>query len=303
MMLIKPHKAGRVDEDEVRNWITQFIGEKIPIEVVSYFPWTAGAALVAERYRRGRVFLAGDAAHLFTPTGGFGCNTGIDDTSNLSWKLAAAVQGWGGDKLLDSYEAERKPIGHRNTAACRLIAVGMQEVWVTDDIVMDGAAGDAARQAAINSDYVQNNHFVKPEETDFMGIQIGGRYDGSPVIVADGVPPPETLDEYIPSGVPGGRAPHVWLDDMHEQGRSLYDRFGFGFTLVRFNPAIDGAPLKRAAAELGIPFAILDVAVREARELYGRDLALIRPDRYIAWRGDSVPDDPHALLARVTGVD
>jgi hypothetical protein len=154
--------------------------------------------------------------------------------------------------------------------------------------------------------YVRYNHFNRDEDKDAVGVQLGGRYDASAVIIADGAPPPdsfpETYDEYVPSGLPGGRAPHLWLDDRRVMGSSLFDQLGRGFTLLRFdNGAADTAPLERAAASRDLPLKVLDVALPQARELYGRALALVRPDQYIAWRGDRLPDDIEALLARVTG--
>jgi len=305
MMLIKPER-GKTDVDtaEVADWVKRTIGADIPVEILGYRPWSAGQALVAERYRAGRIFIAGDAAHLFTPTGGFGMNTGIDDSANLAWKLAAVLQGWGGPRLLDSYEAERKPIGYRNTGASRKYASRMHDAVVPDDVELDGPAGEAARTAAAKLSYVRFNHFNRAEDKDAVGVQIGGRYDGSPIIVPDGAPPPdifpETYDEYFPSGLPGGRAPHLWLDERRVMGSSLYDKFGRGFTLLRFAGAPDTAAVERAAAARGMPLSLLDVPLREGRELYGRDLALIRPDQYIAWRGDQLPNDVDALLVRVT---
>jgi 2-polyprenyl-6-methoxyphenol hydroxylase-like FAD-dependent oxidoreductase len=306
MMLVKP-RGGRteVDVDEVTDWVKQSIGADIPVEVIGFYPWSAGQALVAERYRAGRVMIAGDAAHLFTPTGGFGMNTGIDDASNLGWKLAAVLQGWGGPHLLDSYEIERKPIGYRNTGASRKYASLMHDAVVPDDVEAEGPAGDAARKAASELSYVRKNHFVRPEEKDGVGVQLGGRYDGSPIIIGDGSPPadifPETYDEYVPSGIPGGRAPHLWLDDARVMGSSLFDRLGKGFTLLRLKSSVRMQAIERAAADRGIPVTVLDVPLPEAHVLYGRDLVLIRPDQYIAWRGNSEPDDPHAMLATVTG--
>ena len=306
MMLVKP-SGGRIDVDveEVAGWVKRSIGADIPVEVLGHYPWSAGQALVAERYQAGRVMIAGDAAHLFTPTGGFGMNTGIDDVANLAWKLAAVLQGWGGSRLLDTYETERKPIGYRNTGAARKYASLMHDPVVPEEVELEGPRGDAARKAASEISYVRKNHFVRPEAEDAVGVQLGARYDASPIIVPDGEPPPdrfpEAYDEYVPSGVPGGRAPHVWLDDARSQRSSLFDRLGRGFTLLSFDAAAGTAPLTRAAVARGIPLATLDVRVPEARGLYGRALALIRPDQYIAWRGDRLPDDCEALLARVTG--
>jgi 2-polyprenyl-6-methoxyphenol hydroxylase-like FAD-dependent oxidoreductase len=306
MMLIKPQRGHNgVDTAQVADWVKRTIGADIAVEILAYHPWNAGQALVAERYRAGRVFIAGDAAHLFTPTGGFGMNTGIDDAANLAWKLAAVLAGWGGPRLLDSYQAERKPIGLRNTGASRKYASRMHDAAVPEEIEHEGPAGEAARAAAAQMSYVRYNHFNRAEEKDAVGVQLGGRYDGSPVVVADGEPPPdvfpETYDEYVASGLPGGRAPHLWLDDRRVMGSSLFDRLGRGFTLLRFDPAAGAGAFEAAAAARGVPLTILDVTLPEARALYGRALALVRPDLYIAWRGDRLPDDVDALLARVTG--
>jgi 2-polyprenyl-6-methoxyphenol hydroxylase-like FAD-dependent oxidoreductase len=307
MMLIKPERGhSGVDTAQVADWVKRTIGVDIDVEILGYRPWNAGQALVAERYRAGRIFIAGDAAHLFTPTGGFGMNTGIDDAANLAWKLAAVQAGWGGPHLLDSYEAERKPIGLRNTGASRRYASRMHDAVVPDDVELDGRKGEAARAEAAQLTYVRYNHFNRPEESDAVGVQLGGRYDSSPIIVPDGAPPPDifpdTYDEYVPSGLPGGRAPHLWLDERRTMGSSLFDRLGRGFTLLRLGRAAAGiAELSRVAAARSIPLAILDVTLPEGRALYGADLALVRPDQYIAWRGDRLPNDLDALLARVTG--
>jgi 2-polyprenyl-6-methoxyphenol hydroxylase-like FAD-dependent oxidoreductase len=307
MMLIKP-KAGwtDVDREAVAGWVQAAIGEPIPVHIIGHYPWSAGQALVAERYKAGRIMIAGDAAHLFTPTGGFGMNTGIDDSYNLAWKLAAVLQGWGGEKLLDSYQIERKPAGHRNTGASRKYASMMHDAVVPDDIETEGPAGDAVREQASHMSYIRKNHFCRPEHVDAAGVQIGGRYDGSPIIVPDGNPPedvfPTTYDEYFPSGMPGGRAPHLWLDDTREMGGSLYDRFGRGFTLLRLDASkVDTGAFTQAAKKRGIPLTVLDVPLKEARELYGRALILVRPDRTIVWRGDTVPENVNSVLARVAG--
>lgn len=303
MMLAKPDdESGGMDRDEVRRWMQRAIGEAIPVEIVSYQAWNAGAALVAEKYVDGRIALAGDAVHLFTPTGGFGMSTGLDDTSNLSWKLAALVQGWGGVGLLRSYEAERKPVGYRNISAARTIATNWHAPEPTPNIEREGPEGDAEREAATRSSFVKNNHFFRDEEVDATGVQLGARYDDSPLIIHDGELPAQNLDEYMPSGEPGGRLPHLWLDERHEHGSSLFDRLGPGFTLVRVNaPDLDTGPLEHAATARGVPLAVVDVSHPDADALYGRSLLLVRPDQYIAWRGDALPANVDGLVARVTG--
>jgi hypothetical protein len=253
-------------------------------------------ALVAERFADRRVLLAGDAVHLFTPTGGFGMNTGIDDTANLAWKLAATLQGWGGPHLLESYEAERLPIAIRNTGAARLLAKSIGDIRVPAELEQDSAAGAAARQDI--GAYLA----TFGEEFASIGVQLGARYNGSPIIAGDEAPPPDDFARYLPSAVPGGRAPHAWPGAGRGIGDSLFDQFGAGFTLLRLgtNPP-DSAAFEAAARDLNMPFTQLDIADDDIRALYGRDLALVRPDQHIAWRGNAVPSDASGLLRRLTG--
>ena len=283
------------DDSMIANMIFRASGAELPMQILGHRPWTAGVALVSERFGEGRVLLAGDAVHLFTPTGGFGMNTGIDDAANLSWKLAAVLQGWGGSNLLSSYEIERKPIAVRNTVAARELAKRMASIPISPEMEDASADGEAARQRAAA-------HLATFGETfASIGVQLGVRYDGSPIIAEDGPAPADDFIRYTPSSVPGGRAPHVWLDASRRRGSSLYDRLGTGFTLLRLGGKIaDTTTLEDAARVSGIPLKIMDVTDEAARELYDRDLALIRPDQHIAWRGNSVPDDPRSLWARLT---
>ncbi|OIJ97033.1 FAD-dependent monooxygenase [Streptomyces monashensis] len=286
------------DARQLARIVRQAAGADLPVQVLGHRPWTPGAALVAESFGTERVFLAGDAAHLFTPTGGFGMNTGIDDAANLAWKLAARVHGWGGEGLLDSYAAERRPVALRNTAAARELnrnLAGLQRPAVLDD---DSPEGRAAREAL----GARLGGFG--EQFGSLGVQLGARYDGSPVIVGEDRddPPTDCLTSYTPSSVPGGRAPHLWLDERRERGGSLFDRLGPGFTLLRLGgrpPACDA--LRAEAAARGIPLTVLDIPDGAARDLYERDLVLIRPDQHVAWRGSRLPESVGALLARVSG--
>jgi hypothetical protein len=271
------------------------------VEIISHRQWNAGAYLVAEKYRDGRAFLAGDAAHLYTPTGGYGLNMGIDDTSNLSWKLAAVIQGWGGEGLLESYEPERRRAALRSSDVARGLGKTRIKVDVPAVAETDTPAGEAARGVIAQSPFVTTHHFTLPEERDFLGVILGARYDGLPLIASDAAPPEESLERYRPSDVPGGRAPHLWLDGGRGPGSSLFDRFGRGFTLLRVGDAShDVALLTEAASARGMPLTIVDVDLPQARELYGCKLYLVRPDFYIAWRGDELPD-AGALLDRVAG--
>jgi hypothetical protein len=285
------------DDAEVADVMRRCVGRDIAMEIVAHEPWTAGMALVAERFADRRVFLAGDAVHLFTPTGGFGMNTGVDDASNLAWKLAAMLQGWGGDELLKSYESERMPIALRNTEAARQLTANIGETDVDPAIEQDTPAGEVARRAAGAMLTTFKEQFAS------IGVPLGARYDASTIIASDGAAPIDSLIAYSPTSVPGGRAPHFWLDEKRTYGSSLYDRLGTGFTLLRVGPhAPDASEIITAAARQNIPLKVLDVADADARDLYECDLALVRPDQYVAWRGNAAPADVESLLERSVGV-
>lgn len=255
--------------------------------------WRGGASQVAEAYRRGRVLLAGDAAHLFTPSAGLGYNTGVDDAVNLGWKLAALARGWGGPALLPSYELECRPEALRRTRFAAECAERLARYQPPPEIDQNSGAGAAAREAAARA-------FAEhlPKQYDIPGLNFGARFDASPIICGDGRAAPDCgPNHYVPSAVPGGRAPHLWLGD----GRSLYDALGADFTLLRLGPrAPDAAPLCRTAAALGVPMTVVELPRESVRELYEADLALIRPDQVVAWRGGA-PQDFAAVLRKVTG--
>ena len=269
------------------------IGARVDAEILSRGSWTAGYALVADHFQRGRVFLGGDAVHLFTPTGGLGYNTAIEDAVNLGWKLAAVLKGQGGPALLESYEAERQPLAQRNTGYARGFADSLGLFMPAAEIEDDTPEGAAARAQA--GAYLEAHARA---EFNIPGITFGGRYDGSPVILSDGTAPPaDAANLYVPTACPGGRAPHLWL----APGRSLYDAFGFEWTLLRLGaqPA-GGDAIVRAAAAAGLDLKRVDLAGDEARDLYAADLALIRPDQIVAWRGNT-DADASAVIAAVTG--
>jgi 2-polyprenyl-6-methoxyphenol hydroxylase-like FAD-dependent oxidoreductase len=287
-----------LDAGYVRGLVESATGVPALKELISFVPWTAGYRLLAQRYGAGRVLLAGDAAHLFTPTGGMGMNTGIDDAVNLAWKLAAMAKGWGGPRLLASYEADRRPIGARNLAWSKRFADSVGTTPATPAIETDTAEG-ARERAAVGARLAAHaaHEFLIP------GIHLGFRYENSPLIWPDGTPaPPDPANDYAPTARPGHRAPHVWL----APGVALYDRLGREFTLLQLggNSAAAQA-LRPAFAARGIPLDVLtldDAALNaDARALYGRGNALIGPDQIVYWRGDTGPADPLALADRVRG--
>lgn len=265
-------------------------GAKIEAEILSRGTWTAGYALVADHFQAGRILLGGDAVHLFTPTGGLGYNTAIEDAVNLGWKLSAVLKGQGGPALVESYEAERRPVAQRNTGYARGFADSLGLFKPAAEIEDDTPAGAAARARA-------GAYFEAHAKAEFNipGITFGSRYDGSPVILSDGTPPPpDAANVYIPTACPGGRAPHLWL----APGRSLYDAFGFEWTLLRLGTkAIGGDNFVRAAASAGLDLQTVELPSDEARDLYDADLALIRPDQIVAWRGNADGDAPSVIEA------
>jgi hypothetical protein len=284
------------DDATVHDILNRCAGTEIAVDIIAHEPWTAGTALVAERFQDRRVLLAGDAVHLFTPTGGFGMNTGLEDAFNLAWKVAACVQGWGGPDLLVSYEQERLPIAIRNTGAARQLSININDVEAPPEIELDSAAGASARAAASRQLATFAEQFAS------LGVQLGARYDHSSIIVSDAAAPSDDFTVYRPTSIPGGRAPHAWLHPDHGPGASLYDRLGRGFTLLRLGPQPPHADdLLHAAAAKRIPLAVLDVADAQIRDLYQCDLALIRPDHHVAWRGSRMPANPSKLWAQVTG--
>ena len=296
--LVGDQNRREVTEEELRAAIVRAVGRPFEFEILSIMPWIR-RQLVADHYGTKRVFIAGDAAHLTSPTGGFGMNTGIQDAVNLSWKLAGAIDGWGGPMLLESYEIEQRPVAIRNVSEAtgnlrRMLSP--QAVSPPKEIFEPGAEHDAARKAF-------GDHYTELMKREWfsIGIHLGYMYEGSPIIVPDGTPQPEdTVSTYTPTARPGSRAPHVWLAD----GKSILDLFGKTFVLLRFDPATEGADaLAAAAAAHGVPFEMMDIDNAEAAALYQRKLVLVRPDGQVAWRGDAVSGDAATIIDTVRGAN
>ncbi|MEK7209859.1 MAG: FAD-dependent monooxygenase [Candidatus Binatota bacterium] len=290
---VQPDKLAALDAAEV---LRRALGENMPFELLAVRPWT-GHCVVVERYRQERVFLAGDAAHLLWPAGGFGMNTGVGDGVDLGWKLAATIQGWGGPRLLDSYEPERRPIGMRNVSEAGEMRAGFDsQIPFSPLLEEDGEEGrrlrEKAREAILRTRAKEFQH-------DSAGIELGYRYDGSPICIPDGTPPPpDDHAVYAPTTWPGARAPHVWLED----GRSTLDLFGRGFTLLVLSRKIAGTSAFSSAAErAGVPLEVVILDKPRVRESYERPLVLVRPDGHVAWRGASVPANAADIIEQVRG--
>lgn len=275
-------------EEDARGVFAQALGCEIPVEVLSFGTWTAGHSLVAQSFGKGRVFIAGDAAHLFTPTGGPGYNTAVEDAVNLGWKLASVLRGSSSPSLLHSYETERKPLAIRNTGYARHFADSVGLFPAREVLEEESDAGAIARTQA--SEHL--NAHVRLE-FNIPGVTFGGRYDGSPLVVPDGtVPPPDAPNSYVPTACPGGRPPHAWLADR----RSLYDSFHRAWTLlvVGQDPP-DARPFEIAARELALDLQVVHHPELALRDLYEAPLALIRPDQIVAWRGHDAGDAMRVL--------
>jgi 2-polyprenyl-6-methoxyphenol hydroxylase-like FAD-dependent oxidoreductase len=284
-----------VDTDhEMKAAFERTVGVPVKYEMLSCAPWRQNL-LLADRYGRGRVFLAGDAVHLVIPTGGLGMNSGVGDAIDLSWKMAATIAGWGGPNILKSYEIERRQIGDRNVGASRYATIGRRKwrgMWRPNIREQTPAGAETRANLAAVADVEQR------KSNEMIGAELGYRYVDSPIICNVPGGPEHLFREYQPTTWPGARLPHVWLDD----GTPMQDRIPDGYTLLRLgNSKADTTGLERAISAGGAPVTVLEVADKIAREIYGYDLILLRPDMHVVWRGNAVTDDAAEVAAVATG--
>jgi 2-polyprenyl-6-methoxyphenol hydroxylase-like FAD-dependent oxidoreductase len=270
------------------------VGPEFQYEVLAKEDWI-GRRLVADRFRDRRMFICGDAAHLWVPYAGYGMNAGIADAVNLSWMLAARLKGWAPEQILDAHERERQPITEQVSRFAMRHAENAirQRTHVPREVEDDSPQGAGARAALGQAAYDLN-----VQQFGCAGLNYGYFYDRSPLIAYDEEAAPSyTMYAYSPSTVPGCRTPHFWLGN----GRSLYDAMGPDYTLLRFHPAEDVAALRVAADKANMPLTVLDVAAGAAPAVYRHRLLLSRPDQHVAWRADNVPADPGQLVNRLRG--
>lgn len=269
------------------------VGPEFEYQVLAKEDWI-GRRMIADRFHLDRVFICGDAAHIWVPFAGYGMNAGIADAMNLSWMLAGVLKGWASPAILDAHEAERWPITEQVSryAMGTAMALGKARRGVPVEIERTGPKGDAVRAA-----FGRELAALNTPQFCCAGLNFGYFYDRSPLIVPDGEEPPEyTMDGYTPSTVPGCRLPHVWVD-----GVSLYDRLGPDFTLLRLGAGADADPIVRAARAQGMSMQIVDVAINTLA--YRHKMVLVRPDQHVAWRGDVPPANSRRLIARIRGAD
>ena len=293
--MVTPELITDTDSFDAHKYIRRALGsDDIDYELRSILPWERHRR-VADRYHAGRVFLAGDAVHQYSPTGGLGMNTGIQEAVDIAWKLAAVLNGWGGDRLLDSYFADRQPVAIRNNEEATANFKKLVDLPSGAAIDQDTEDGDKLRASA--------RHVIETggynEEYEQEGVTVGYRYDTSPICVDDGSGfPALTIVEYEQTARPGARAPHIWLED----GRSTLDLFGRGFTLLCLGPdALDAPGIVAAAASCGMPLAVEHVDVENADQVYGCTFCLVRPDGHVAWRGNTDPENATAIIDAVRG--
>jgi hypothetical protein len=289
---------GETDHDAVdRDWAIRNIlgvGADFEYEVISKEDWI-GRRLVADRFHDRRVFICGDAAHLWIPHAGYGMNAGIADAENLSWKLAAVLDGWADPRMLAAYTAERQPITDQVSRFAFDMAkeVSHQRREISADIERQDSVGDSARAAIGREAY---DLYVQQQCCG--GLNFGYFYADSPVIAYDGEAHPSySMGHFRSSSVPGCRAPHFWLKD----GRSIYDAMGDGHGLLRFDTSVRGSGIVDAADRRRLPLTTLDIDESDAREAYSHKLVIVRPDRHVAWRGDREPASPMDLIDLLRG--
>src|SRR5215471_10119595 len=281
-------------DDKMKTEFERTIGIPVVYEMLSCAPWRQNL-LLADQYGRDHVFLAGDTVHLVIPTGGLGMNSGVGDAIDLSWKLAATLAGWGGPNLLKSYEIERRQIGERNVGASRYATLGRRKWRATwrPDIRRDSAAGAETRnKLAAIADIEQR------KSNEMIGAELGYRYVDSPIICNVPGGPEHLFREYQPTTWPGARLPHVWLVD----GAPIQDRISDGYTVFKLGGTkADPGVLAAALRARGAPVTVLELADTAAREIYGYDLVLARPDLHVVWRGNAAQEDPSRVAATATG--
>lgn len=268
------------------------IGRPIPHEKLQVIRWTP-RRLVADSFRQGRIALAGDAAHLWLPLGGFGMNTGIADAVGLGWRLAALLSGAGTDALLDDYEAERRSVGEATSRAALKIDRDMSEIGRDPELHTDTERGETLRAEA--GRLIQ---LIDRQQWHSQGVQFGSRYEHSAGIVApehvDGTAI-AAIDSYTPSVRAGSRLPHLWRAD----GSSLFDALGRDWTLITVGDA-DPEVYLDAAERSGVALTVVALDAQEADGVIDVPAVLVRPDLYIAYSGE-FPENLDVVFARLLG--
>ncbi|KAI8952141.1 FAD binding domain-containing protein [Xylaria longipes] len=279
---------------DIHHWLKRALGsEDAEYSVMGMTQWRR-SQFVAEKYVEGRVFLAGDAAHVMSPTGGHGLNTGLGDVRDLSWILQGLLQGWGGQGLINAYDIERRPVALRNSSSSSKNFQIWKDSRGRDKVLETGPEADEQRRVL-----GERLAVIAAQEFQALGMALGYNYAASSLIVPDGsTAPPDDAQVYIQTARPGHRAPHGWL----EGHKSTIDLFGPGFVLLDFgNDEANEERVTKAAHASGFPLECFKIHYRNIAKLYQCRLVLVRPDGMVAWRGEHLPDDVQGLLDQVRG--
>ena len=263
------------------------VGPDFDYQILTQEDWI-GRRMIADRFRDRRIFICGDAAHIWVPFAGYGMNAGIADAMNLSWMLAGVLQGWAAPAILEAHEAERWPITEQVSRYAMNTAQSLARARAEVPQNIETDAEERERFGRTVRD-------LNVPQYCCGGLNFGYFYDRSPIIAYDGeTAPPYTMYDYTPSTVPGCRTPHVWLHN----GSSLYDAMESGFSVLRFDRSVAVDSLVGAAAMRGVPLVVLDI---DAGSPYEHALVLSRPDQHVAWRGNQLPDDALSLIDTIRG--
>jgi len=288
-------KGEEVDKIDPKQKLFECIGKEFDCTIQIANAWTPRLSVV-DKFGEGRVWLAGDAVRLVTPAGGYGMNTGVGDALALGWVLGAIINGWGTPKLIEAYEAERRPVAVRNREASGAhILVRLKiNIAMRDSMYDDSQKGETVRRKIGNEILALTNL-----ENEAVGIEAGYRYENSPIICyeGEGTPPLFTWDKLQPTTFPGSRIPPIWLKD----GRAIPDLLSDQFTLIRFED-VDISAFEQAAKKRNFPLSVLDIRDNHAATIYEKKLILVRPDQHVAWRGDLEPSNALDVIDKVRGV-
>ncbi len=296
---LREHEADFESVD--RDWAIRTIlgvDDQFEYEVMSKEDWF-GRRLVSDKLQEGRVFVAGDAAHLWVPYAGYGMNAGLADASNLAWHLAAQLESWASPLALTAYEKERHPITEQVSrfAMNHAHAMSKRRKEIPDNLEEQSSEGAKARTA-----FGQDLYDLNVQQYCCAGLNFGYFYDQSPVMVYDAEKAPDySMGSFRASTVPGCRAPHFWL----ELGISLYDALGPAYTLLCFKPDCEAqvSAVQKAAGEANMPLKVLDVSGHDAiPEEYAHDFAIVRADAHTVWRGDQLTaESATQIVAKLCG--
>lgn len=273
-----------IDRDEaIRNILG--VDDQFTYEIISKEDWTA-RRLVADQFRKGHVFICGDAAHLWVPMAGYGMNAGIADAMNLSWTLAAYLNGWAGEQILDIYQIERQPITNQVSefAMNHAIALHKERQHIPANIEEFTPEGQQSRD-----EFGQILYDLNVRQYCCSGLNFGYFYQHSPIIKYDDEPAPAyEMNVFVSSTVPGCRLPHFYLAD----GTSLYDVLGPEYTLLSFKQDFNTAEIEDITQQLHFPLKIIQLDIKEQHTDLGykTDFVLVRPDQHVAWRSDQLPE-------------